>query len=172
MLLVIGFGIAYVFPFLPLPFCLLFIPFSVHFDIVLMQYLSQVIGVITPFLVGNNPGDANLGAKVFFLWGALCSISVVFTYFLVPEMKGLSLEQVDKMLEEVSPRHSSKWRPSSTFAMDMGVVGKGFGVGEEEVIGDGEVDREGLGMGMAGMEKRSRKGAHVESVQLSPKARG
>jgi len=36
---------------------------------------------------------ANLGVKVFFLWGATCCLCIVFTYFLVPETKGLSLEQ-------------------------------------------------------------------------------
>ncbi len=44
----------------------------------------QIIGVITPYLVGTAKGDANLGAKVFFLWGSLCCISLSFAYFLVP----------------------------------------------------------------------------------------
>jgi hypothetical protein len=47
---------------------------------------------------------------------------LTFAYFLVPETKGLSLEQVDKMLEEVSPRNSGKWVPHSTFAGEMGLV--------------------------------------------------
>jgi hypothetical protein len=79
-------------------------------------------------LVGTNPGDANLGPKVFFIWGGLCCFSLTFAYFLVPETKGLSLEQVDKMLEESSPRSSSKWVPRSTFAGDMGLA-----VSKEEV---------------------------------------
>jgi hypothetical protein len=40
----------------------------------------------------------------------------VYTYFLVPETKGLSLEQVDKMMEETTPRTSAKWKPTTTFA--------------------------------------------------------
>jgi hypothetical protein len=40
----------------------------------------------------------------------------VYTYFLVPETKGLSLEQVDKMMEETTPRTSAKWTPTTTFA--------------------------------------------------------
>jgi hypothetical protein len=40
----------------------------------------------------------------------------MFAYFFVPETKGLSLEQVDKMLEETTARTSSKWRPHETFA--------------------------------------------------------
>lgn len=65
---------------------------------------------------------ANLGAKVFFIWGSACCLSVLFAYFLVPEMKGLSLEQVDRMLEETNPRNSAKWVPHTTFAAEMGKV--------------------------------------------------
>jgi hypothetical protein len=60
------------------------------------------------------------------MWGSLCIISVLFAYFLVPETKGLSLEQVDKMLEEVTPRNSRGWVPHSTFASEMGLVEKGI----------------------------------------------
>ncbi|KAJ5626347.1 hypothetical protein N7510_002656 [Penicillium lagena] len=48
----------------------------------------------------------------------------VFAYFLVPEMKGHSLEQVDQMLEDVGPRKSAGWAPQSTFAAEMGHVSK------------------------------------------------
>lgn len=58
----------------------------------------------------------NLKTKVFFVWGATCTACVLFAYFLVPETKGLSLEQVDNMLKETTPRHSTKWVPHSTFA--------------------------------------------------------
>jgi len=78
--------------------------------------------------VGTDPGDANLGVKVFFLWGSLCCLSVTFTFFLVPEMKGLSLEQIDRMLEETTARKSASWKPQSTFASDMGLTGKGVTV--------------------------------------------
>jgi hypothetical protein len=68
------------------------------------------------------------------MWGSLCIISVLFAYFLVPETKGLSLEQVDRMLEEVTPRKSRSWAPHSTFASEMGLVEKGLtlaGTGEK-----------------------------------------
>jgi hypothetical protein len=35
------------------------------------------------------------------------------------ETKGLSLEQVDKMMEETTPRTSSKWVPHETFASTL-----------------------------------------------------
>jgi len=85
-------------------------------------FWNCIIGIITPYMVGNSPGSANLGAKVFFIWGSLCCLSLTFAYFLAPETKGLSLEQIDRMLEEVSPRKSLNWVPHSTFANDMGLV--------------------------------------------------
>lgn len=80
-------------------------------------FWNTIIGVITPYLVGED--EANLGPKVFFLWGSLCCLSLAFAYFLVPELKGLSLEQADMCMSEVSPRHSAKWKPSHTFASEM-----------------------------------------------------
>lgn len=38
----------------------------------------------------------------------------------------MSLEQVDRMLEEVSPRKSRTWVPTTTFASEMGLVEKGI----------------------------------------------
>ncbi|KAF6218010.1 hypothetical protein HO133_006422 [Letharia lupina] len=89
-------------------------------------FWNCIIAVITPYLVGTNKGDANLGAKVFFLWGSLCCVSTAYAYFLVPETKGLSLEQVDKMMEETNARHSAAWKPHSTFAEEMGLTHKGL----------------------------------------------
>lgn len=87
-----------------------------------------IIAVITPYLVGTGAGDANLGAKVFFIWGSLCLLCVSFVFFLVPEMRGLSLEQVDKMMEESTPMTSGKWKPHSTFASEFGLTEKGLSI--------------------------------------------
>ncbi|KAF2814189.1 high affinity glucose transporter RGT2 [Mytilinidion resinicola] len=87
-------------------------------------FWNCIIAVITPYLVGDGPHDANLGAKIFFMWGGLCCVSLAFAFFLVPETKGLSLEQVDKMLEESTPATSAKWKPHSTFAAEMHIAEK------------------------------------------------
>ncbi|XP_044718962.1 sugar transporter domain-containing protein [Hirsutella rhossiliensis] len=79
---------------------------------------NTIIAVVTPYMVGKDRG--NLKSSVFFVWGALCSCAFVYAYFLIPETKGLSLEQVDKMMEETTPRKSAKWKPTSTFANTMG----------------------------------------------------
>ncbi|KAK3305984.1 general substrate transporter [Chaetomium strumarium] len=78
---------------------------------------NTIIAVITPFMTDEDKG--NLKSSVFFVWGGLCTCAWVYTYFLVPETKGLTLEQVDKMMEETTPRTSAKWKPSSTFAGHM-----------------------------------------------------
>ncbi|KAF1350623.1 putative glucose transporter rco-3 [Delphinella strobiligena] len=84
---------------------------------------NTIIAVITPYMVGAQYG--NLKSSVFFVWGGLCTCCFVYAYFLVPETKGLSLEQVDKMLEETTPRTSAGWRPSTTFAQEMGSANGG-----------------------------------------------
>ena len=78
---------------------------------------NTIIAVITPYMVGEDKG--NMKSSVFFVWGGLCTCALVYTYFLVPETKGLTLEQVDKMMEETTPRTSAKWKPTTTFASTM-----------------------------------------------------
>lgn len=80
-------------------------------------------------MVGTDEG--NLGPKVFFIWGSLCACAFVYAYMLIPETKGLTLEQVDKMMEETTPRTSSKWKPHSTFAAEMGYTDKAEVVHQE-----------------------------------------
>jgi MFS family permease len=81
-----------------------------------------IIAVITPYMVDESEG--NLKVKVFFVWGSALILCLLFAFFIVPETKGLSLEQVDKMLEETTPMTSAKWKPHETFAHEMGMVDK------------------------------------------------
>ncbi|KAH8753555.1 general substrate transporter [Diaporthe sp. PMI_573] len=87
---------------------------------------NTIIAVITPYMVGETHG--NLKSSVFFVWGGLCTCAFVYSYFLVPETKGLSLEQVDRMMEETTPRTSAGWKPTTTFAggLEHGVSDKGM----------------------------------------------
>lgn len=79
---------------------------------------NTIIAVITPYMVGSQYG--NLKSSVFFVWGSLCTCALIYSYFLIPETKGLTLEQVDKMMEETTPRTSAKWKPHQTFASTIG----------------------------------------------------
>lgn len=68
-----------------------------------------------------DPAYGNLGSKVFFIWGGLCGMSVFWAYFFVPETRGLTLEQVDKMMEEVTARRSAAWKPHDNFTQLTGL---------------------------------------------------
>ena len=73
---------------------------------------------------------------MFYIWGTVCFFAMVFVFLMVPETKGLSLEQIDRMFEESVPRNSAKWVPHSTFAADMGLTEKDTVVEEvENVVG-------------------------------------
>lgn len=70
--------------------------------------LNWAIAFATPYLVNFGPGNANLQAKVFFLWGGFCAICAFFVWALIYETKGLSLEQVDELYAKVPHAWQSK----------------------------------------------------------------
>jgi len=89
------------------------------------------IGYATPYLVNqsttgvNGVKAANLGVKVFFIWGATCVGCLVFTYFFIPETKELSLEQIDLLYRESSIIGSNAYRQqildqNQTFTKNFG----------------------------------------------------
>ena len=63
-----------------------------------------------PYLVDSGPGNANLGTNVFYIWGSTCACCIIFAYFCIPETKGLSLEQIDLLYQNVAPVHSVSYR--------------------------------------------------------------
>jgi len=83
-----------------------------------------IITVITPYITSTAGGGVDLGPKIFFLWGSLCFLCLIYAIVLIPETKGLTLEQVDRMLEETTPMTSAKWVPHSTYAAEMGMTEK------------------------------------------------
>jgi MFS transporter, SP family, sugar:H+ symporter len=86
--------------------------------------LNWAIAYSTPYLVNPGPGNANLGAKVFFIWGGFCFICMFFVWAAIYETKGLSLEQVDELYGKVDKAWQSKsFVPSVSFTevQDLGV---------------------------------------------------
>ncbi|CZR59819.1 probable monosaccharide transporter [Phialocephala subalpina] len=78
--------------------------------------LNWAIAYSTPYLVNYGPGNANLQSKIFFIWFACCFLCIAFVYFMIYETKGLTLEQVDELYDEVKDaRKSPGWRPTTTF---------------------------------------------------------
>ncbi|KAK8869745.1 hypothetical protein IAR55_000313 [Kwoniella newhampshirensis] len=100
-------------------------------------FWNCIIGVITPYMVGTDQG--NLGSRVFFIWGSTCVLCFIYAYFLVWETKGLTLEQVDRMMEECGkPSRSPGWTPHSTFAAEMGLTQDGKASTHHEKIVQGD----------------------------------
>ncbi|KAK5146156.1 hypothetical protein LTR04_001108 [Oleoguttula sp. CCFEE 6159] len=70
--------------------------------------LNWAIAYATPYMVNSGPGNANLQAKVFFVWGGCCFICIFFVWTMIYETKGLSLEQVDELYAKVGKAWQSK----------------------------------------------------------------
>lgn len=70
--------------------------------------LNWAIAYATPYMVDDGPGNANLQAKVFFVWGGFCFICIAFVWSMIYETKGLSLEQVDELYAKVGKAWQSK----------------------------------------------------------------
>ncbi|PSR90323.1 high-affinity glucose transporter [Coniella lustricola] len=89
---------------------------------------NWAIAYATPYLVNYGPGYANLQSKIFFVWFGCCFICIAFVYFFIYETKGLSLEQVDELYDEMrgisAARKSKYWTPKTTFQQRMSVSGE------------------------------------------------
>ncbi|KAH7407902.1 putative glucose transporter rco-3 [Cadophora sp. MPI-SDFR-AT-0126] len=100
--------------------------------------LNWAIAYSTPYLVNWGPGNANLQAKIFFIWFACCFLCITFVYFMIYETKGLTLEQVDELYDEVSvARKSVHWQPTTTFRTIRASMAQQGGLGEKGVHGEG-----------------------------------
>lgn len=106
--------------------------------------VSLLITSVSPYL--QNEGYGNLGSKIVstlycamykesaddkgFIWGAFSVVTVAWVFFLVPEMKGFSLEQLDHLFaENVSTRAFSSYK----FSDD--VLSVAVKEGDEEAAG-------------------------------------
>lgn len=78
--------------------------------------LNWAIAYSTPYLVNYGPGNANLQSKIFFIWFGCCFLCIAFVYTMIYETKGLTLEEVDELYNEVSSaRKSVGWAPTITW---------------------------------------------------------
>ena len=92
---------------------------------------NWALAFATPYLVNSGPGNAGLGVKVFFIWGSTCAGCMVFTYFCIPETKGLSLEQIDLLYENSTPLTSVRYR-RELIAQDVHVANLKGGVAVDD----------------------------------------
>ena len=88
--------------------------------------MNWAIAYSTPYLVNYGPGYANLQSKIFFVWFGACFICIAFVYFFIYETKGLTLEEVNELYEEVSVASKSKrWTPSTTYRERSSIAHQG-----------------------------------------------
>ncbi|KAK7960879.1 Major facilitator-type transporter ecdD [Apiospora saccharicola] len=103
--------------------------------------LNWAIAYMTPYLVNYGPGYANLQSKIFFIWFGCCFICIAFVYFFIYETKGLSLEEVDELYQEVKlANKSAQWTPTSTFRQRKQAGADGEGVIQGEKVAHAHED--------------------------------
>lgn len=57
--------------------------------------VGVLVTYISPFL--QNPGYADLEGKIGFIWGVGSVFAFVWCFFVVPELKGRTLEELDEL---------------------------------------------------------------------------
>lgn len=78
--------------------------------------LNFALAYGTPFMVNDDRGSADIGPKVFFLWGAFCIVAILFVWCMVYETSKITLEQIDEMYERIDHAwNSTHFEPSWSF---------------------------------------------------------
>ncbi|KAF1961924.1 MFS general substrate transporter [Byssothecium circinans] len=96
-------------------------------------FSMAVSGIVLPYMY--NPDAGNLRGKVAFVFAATCLVGVGVSWAVVPEMKGRSVAEVDRMFElGVAARGFEGWRG----VVDGEVVVVESGSERDGVLGGGE----------------------------------
>lgn len=73
---------------------------------------NSIFGFVLPYIF--NPDQGNLRAKTGFVFAGLCLFATVVTFFEVPEMKGRTPGEIDRMFElGLSARQFRTWHNPS-----------------------------------------------------------
>ena len=62
---------------------------------------SGIAGFVLPYIF--NPDQGNLRAKTGFVYAGFCALGVVIAWFSVPEMKGRTHDEIDRLFELKTP---------------------------------------------------------------------
>ena len=74
---------------------------------------STVAGLVLPYVF--NPDQGNLRGKTGFTYAASCLVGAAVSWYIIPEMKGRSVMEIDRMFEENLPARAFKrWRADTT----------------------------------------------------------
>lgn len=80
---------------------------------------ASIFGFFLPYLY--NSDAANLRSKIGFIFAALCAISGIVAYFYIPEMKGRTPAEIDRMFEAKLPARDFKhWSVPSSNSSQLG----------------------------------------------------
>ncbi|EMC93272.1 hypothetical protein BAUCODRAFT_125144 [Baudoinia panamericana UAMH 10762] len=63
-------------------------------------------GVLTPYML--NPAAWNWGAKAGFFWAGMTALCILWTWFRLPETKGLTFAEIDTLFEQRVPARRFK----------------------------------------------------------------
>lgn len=70
---------------------------------------TTVAGLVLPYVF--NPDEGDLRGKTGFTYAASCLVGAVVSWYLVPEMKGRSVGEIDRMFESgLRAREFKRWR--------------------------------------------------------------
>ena len=72
-----------------------------------------VVAIVTPYML--NPTEWNWKAKAAFLWAGLALLSAIWVYFELPETKGRTFAEIDKLFQEGVPARKFKHTIPKTF---------------------------------------------------------
>lgn len=100
------------------------------------QRVASIVNIFTSFLVNftipylMNAPYGNLGGKMGFIFGSLAVLAFMFTYFCVPECKGRSLEEIDRMFHEGVPIRKFRTYPHISTELDAAKLEDGASLEE------------------------------------------
>lgn len=72
-----------------------------------------IVAIVTPYML--NPTQWNWKAKSAFLWAGFAILSAIWVYFELPETKGRTFAELDKMFEDKVPARKFKYTTPTTF---------------------------------------------------------
>jgi SP family sugar:H+ symporter-like MFS transporter len=63
----------------------------------------------------SNKVASKYGTFIMLIFGSILFTAAIIVFLIVPELKGLTLEQVDEMFEDrsIKPWNSGKWMPTT-----------------------------------------------------------
>jgi SP family general alpha glucoside:H+ symporter-like MFS transporter len=104
-------------------------------SVVLARNFYNIASIVANFLNPPilNPSAWNLRGKGGFIWCGFCLLSFTWTYFRLPEPKGLSAGEIDVLFEQkVSARNFSKVKADPFRSTNLKIAPEAEGVHVQE----------------------------------------